>query len=211
VGTEVKGVYDSPSYPKPTPEAVRRFVAERPYVLVLGPGAQGHPAASLLPFALGPEGQIWVHMVQDDPTYQALAATGRASLWFEEFLAFTPHHLVDPAYAGMATLHFRAVLYEVAVTTTEEPAAVADVLARLLARYEPHDAYHPLSDVAWYAHDLRRLAAVTCTVLREQVKFKVAQNRTPEERERLVAFLRSRGLPGDARAADVIAGVAEEA
>jgi predicted FMN-binding regulatory protein PaiB len=45
---------------------------------------------------------------------------------------------------------------------------------------------------------------VRLEVLRTRVKFKLAQNRPPEARRRVIAELRKRGRPMDARAADAI-------
>lgn len=197
-------MYDSTSYPKPTPDEIRRFSEAQTYATVMAQGSSGFPSASLLPFRLTETGDIEIHMVQADPTYQALRACGSGSILVQEFLAFTPHDLVDPVYAGMATLHFRAVLYDVTAEVSEDPKAVADVLSRLLTRYEPGASYHPVTDVPFYEADLRRLAAVTCHVKDIHAKFKTAQNRSPEERERITRYLRERGLAQDARAADAI-------
>lgn len=197
-------VYDSPSYPKPGEEEVRRFAEAQPYAVVLAQAASGFPSASLLPFRFTAAHTLEIHMVQEDPTYRGLRDTGRGSVLFEEFLAFTPHSLVDPDYAGMATLHFRAVLYEVTAEVSEDPREVSAVLARLLDRYEPGASYHALSDLPFYEGDLSRLACARLTIHASHVKFKTAQNRTPEERERVLAYLRSRNLPRDGHAADVI-------
>lgn len=197
-------MYDSPSYPRPSAGDIRTFAESQPYAVVLAQAASGFPSASLLPFRFLEDGIIEIHMVREDPTYQGLRSTGRGSILFEEFLAFTPHHLVDPVYAGMATLHFRAVLHDVTAEVSEDPAQVAEVLGRLLKRYEPGASYHSLADVPFYEGDLQRLACARLTIRATHVKFKTAQNRTPEERERITSYLRSRGLPRDAYAADRI-------
>ncbi len=197
-------MYDSASYPKPSPEEIRRFTDAQVQAILMAEGASGFPTATILPFCQEDDGTFELHIVKADPTYEALKSTGRGAILVQEVFAFTPHHVVDPVYAGMATLHFRAVLYDVTVEVSEEPTQVAECLARLLERYEPGAAYHPLGDLAFYEADLARLAAVRCKVTATHVKFKTAQNRSPEERRRVTAFLRERGLPGDLRAAEII-------
>jgi predicted FMN-binding regulatory protein PaiB len=202
-------MYPSPSYPEPDDASVEAFVQAQPYAVVLATTEEGHVGASLLPFVKVGD-RITVHMVQDDPTFRALAQSPRASVLVEEFLAFTPHTLVSPDYAGQATLHFRAVLYRVEAVLSTEPGRVAAALEELLARYEPDAAHVPVSDLATYGEDLARLGIADLTVVGRQAKFKVAQSKDAATRARLAAYLRARGGWRDAHAADVIeAGGAE--
>jgi predicted FMN-binding regulatory protein PaiB len=199
-------MYDSPGYPQPDAATIEAFVQSQPYAVVLGTGAEGHPSASLLPFVKVGD-RITVHMVQADPTFQALARDPRGSVLIEEFLAFTPHTLVSPDYAGQATLHFRAVIYEVEATLTTAPERVAEALEEALARYEADAPHLPVADLSVYGHDLVRLARADFRVLRQQAKFKTAQSKDAATRQRLVAYLRERGEWRDDRAADVIEAV----
>jgi predicted FMN-binding regulatory protein PaiB len=48
------------------------------------------------------------------------------------------------------------------------------------------------------------IAAVRLSVVARKVKWKIGQNRAPEQRARVVAELRRRGRPRDARAADAL-------
>lgn len=199
-------VYTSPSYPPPDWPTVRAFVERLAHGKLVATGPDGYPTASLIPFRYEPDpdggwGRFEVHLVQGDPTLAALAHDPRAAFLLDEFYAFTPHHVVDAEDAGLATLHFRAVLFRVDATVLTDPADVAAVLERLVARYEPDARWAPVVDDARYGPRLRRLAAAVLTVRGFDAKFKVAQNRTPEERRRLAAYLRRRGLPLDEVAA----------
>lgn len=142
-------MYQSPSYPNVPTDAMHAFMDAQFHVKVIAIDEDGYPCVSLLPFVRlgGESGQpdvFEVHMVQADRTFQALASSRKASVLFDEPLAFSPHHWVDPLYAGMATLHFRAVNVQAEVETSTDPAVVAAFLARLLKRYEPDATYHPL-------------------------------------------------------------------
>ena len=55
-----------------------------------------------------------------------------------------------------------------------------------------------------YKGALHHIAAITLTVERTRVKFKLAQNRTPDSRRAIVAELRKRNRPNDARAAAAV-------
>jgi predicted FMN-binding regulatory protein PaiB len=198
-------MYASPSYPEPDEETVETFVQAQPYAVVMATPPSGHPAASLLPFVKAGE-RITVHMVREDATCRALAETGRGSVLVEEFLAFTPHTLVSPDYAGQATLHFRAVLYGVEARVHRDAGRVAAALEELLARYEPDLPHRPVADEETYGPDLARLSVADLRIVSRQVKFKVAQNRDAATRARIAAWLRARGGWRDGHAADVLAG-----
>lgn len=199
-------MYDSPGYPQPDAATIEAFVQAQPCAVVLGTAADGHPSASLLPFVKVGE-RITVHMVQADPTFQALLREPRGSVLIEEFLAFTPHTLVSPDYAGQATLHFRAVIYAVEATLTTDAGRVAEALEEALARYEPDAAHVPVADLSVYGGDIARLGRADLRVLACQAKFKTAQSKDAETRRRIAAYLGARGGWRDGHAAAVIEAV----
>lgn len=203
-------MYQSPSYPNVPIDALHAFVDAQFHVKVIAVDEDGYPCVSLLPFVRveGKDGRpdmFEVHMVQADQTFQALARSRKASLLFDEPLAFSPHDWVDPLYAGMATLHFRAVNVQADVETSTDPAVVAGFLARLLKRYEPGACYQPIQAGGVYDEDLKVLGAVRLTAIRHEAKWKLAQSRSEAKRAELIARLKERGGPLDTRAAEVIA------
>lgn len=200
-------MFPSPSYPEPGPGEIADFVAEQFCGKLIATDADGFPHASILPF-VPLEGAIEVHMVRADPTFAALRASRRGAFLLDEPLAFTPHQVVSADYAGFATLHFRAVCFRVEADISVDPADVAAALERLLRRYEPGEAWRPVQHGGPYDRDLQRLAVARLRQVGVEAKFKLAQNRTPVERERLLAFLRARGAEGDPRAARRIAAAA---
>jgi predicted FMN-binding regulatory protein PaiB len=203
-------MYQSRSYPSVPIEAIHALMDEQFHVKVIAVDENGYPCVSLLPFVRlsGENGQpdvFELHMVQADRTFQALERSRKASLLFDDPLAFSPHEWVTPLYAGMATLHFRAVNVQADVETSTDPVVVAAFLARLLKRYEPDATYHQVRVGGVYDKDLAHLGAVRLTTVRHEAKWKLAQNRSESQRAELVAHLEQRGRPLDARAAQVIA------
>jgi predicted FMN-binding regulatory protein PaiB len=196
-------VFASPSYPPPGQAEIDAFVDEQFCGKVIAADAEGYPHVSILPFVREGD-RIEVHMVQADETFAALRQAGRGAFLLDEPLAFTPHHVVSQDYAGMATLHFRAVVFRVEAETSTDPGEVAAALERLMARYEPGEHWVPVADGPTYGRDLRRLAVARLRIVGVEAKFKVAQNRNPDQQARLVQFLEGRGLPGDARAVERI-------
>jgi transcriptional regulator len=195
-------MYDSARY-RVDAEIADAFVASQRHGTLIATPPGGHPQASLLPF-LKDGDVIELHCVQEDPVFAAARANPRVTFLVSDFLAFSRHDWVDPVDGGRATLNFRAVAFECEATVSTEPAAVAAALARLLAAYEPGASYTPVGDGEFYGPRLRRLAALQLRVLRSQAKFKVGPAGPEETKRGVAAHLRQRGLPGDARAADVI-------
>jgi transcriptional regulator len=195
-------MYDSDRY-QVDPALVDAFVAGQRHGTLIATPPGGHPQVSLLPF-VKTGAQIELHCVQEDPTFAALQQNPRATFLVSDFLAFSRHDWVDPVDAGRATLNFQAVQFECTAVLSTEPADVAWALARLLAAYEPGASYTPLEDGPFYGSRLRRLAAVTLTVVRMQAKFKTGPAGSDELKQHVAAKLRERGGPNDNRAAEVI-------
>ena len=195
-------MYRSPRYPA-DPAAVEQFVAGQRHGHLIATAPGGHPSVSILPFVKQGD-RIELHCVQADPTFAALQVNPLATFFVSDFLAFSPHHWVDPQDAGRGTLHFRAVQFSCEATTSTDPDEVAATLRRMLAVYEPDGEYEPLLDGSFYGPRLRRLGAVTLRVLHTEAKFKLGPAGPERDKRRVVEHLRGRGEPNDARAAAVI-------
>ena len=195
-------MYRSPKYPTDA-AAAEEFVAgqRHGYLIAVPPG--GHPQVSVLPFVKRGD-EIELHCVQADPTFAAVRANPRVTFFVCDFLAFSPHHWVDPRNASRGTLHFRAVQFSCEATTSTDPADVAAALRRMLAAYEPGADYEPVVDGDFYGARLRQLATIRLRIVQTEAKFKVGPAGPVEEKRRVVRRLRERDEPGDARAADVI-------
>ena len=183
---------------------VERFVDTQELGRLVTVGADGTPHIGLYPFVR--EGDVVdLHLVRSDELAVDLRARARCLFELDEVLGVIPSYWVHAEYAGSATAYHRTVIFECRATVLEEPAAVAAQQLRLLARYQPEGGFRAVSpDDPLYRKALDQLAAVRLTVERTRVKFKLAQNRPPEARRRVIAELRRRGRPADARAADAI-------
>jgi uncharacterized protein len=185
-------------------EEVARFVATQELGRLVTVGADGTPHLGLYPFVHDPDA-FELHLVRADELVTDLKARPRCVFEVDEVLGVIPSYWVSPEYAGSATAYHRTVIFECRASVVEDPAAVAAQQLRLLARYQPEggfravDASDPL-----YRGALAQLAAVRLAIDATRVKFKLAQNRPPETRRRIVEALRARGRAGDQRAADAV-------
>ncbi|HEY7294196.1 MAG TPA: FMN-binding negative transcriptional regulator [Dehalococcoidia bacterium] len=196
-------MYRSERYAVDDEATIEAFVAGQRHGQLIATPVDGFPQVSILPFVKRGD-VIELHAVQEDAVFQALQSNPRATFLVSDFLAFSPHDWVDPLDAGRATLNFRAVQYFCAAETCTDPAEVASALAGLLCAYEPDSSYTAIADGEFYGRRLRRLGVVRLKILGREVKFKTGPAVPAAIQRRVIANLRERGEPGDARAADVI-------
>jgi uncharacterized protein len=167
-------------------------------------GADGTPHVGLYPFVRS-EGAVDLHVVREDEVAVDLRARPRCVFEVDEPLGVIPSYWVHAEYGGSATAYHRTVIFECTASVVDEEAAVAAQQRRLLARYQPEGGFRAIdAEDPLYRGALRQLAAVRLTVERVRTKFKLGQNRSPETRRQVVQFLRERGRPNDARAADAL-------
>lgn len=186
------------------PGEVTRFVQSQPLGRLVTVGADGTPHLGLYPFVHEP-GLFDLHLVRVDELATDLEARPRCVFEVDEVLGVIPSYWVSPEYAGSATAYHRTVIFECRAAVIKDPAAVAEQQIRLLARYQPEGGFRAVTPSdPLYRAALEQLAAVRLTIERTRVKFKLAQNRPPEARRRIVDALRARGGPGDAQAADAV-------
>jgi predicted FMN-binding regulatory protein PaiB len=186
------------------PESVDRFVDAQELGRLITVGADGIPHVGLYPFVRS-EGAVDLHVVREDEVAVDLRARPRCVFEIDEPLGVIPSYWVHAEYGGSATAYHRTVIFECVGTVVDDPGAVAAQQQRLMARYQPEGRFRPIDpDDPLYRGPLRQLAAVRLTVGRVRTKFKLGQNRSAETRRQVIQFLRERGRPNDARAAEAL-------
>ena len=115
-----------------------------------------------------------------------------------------PSNWIHPTNAMFATAYHRTVIFECEAEVSEDPEVLAAQQRRLMAHYQP-DGHTPVStDHAMYRGPFKEISALTLHVRARKVKWKLAQNRSREQRERIIIELRKRARPTDAGAADAL-------
>jgi len=185
-------------------DEVTRFVEAQALGRLVTVGADGTPHLGLYPFVHEPAA-FELHLVRADELTIDLKARPRCVFEVDEVLGVIPSYWVSQEYGGAATAYHRTVIFECRASVIKDPAAVAAQQLRLLARYQPEGGFRAVSPQdPLYRGAIEQLAAVRLAVERTRVKFKLAQNRPPETRRRIVEALRQRGRPGDAQAAEAL-------
>jgi nitroimidazol reductase NimA-like FMN-containing flavoprotein (pyridoxamine 5'-phosphate oxidase superfamily)/ribosomal protein S18 acetylase RimI-like enzyme len=123
----------------------------------------------------------------------------------EEIVASIPSYFLDPERACPATTLYRSAQIHGRIERVEDPIEKAAVLAALMTKYQPEGGHVPIAA----GNPLYTKAIAGILVLRVPLddldgKAKLAQNRTPEDRVRLMEKLWQRGLAGDLQAIELL-------
>jgi len=181
-----------------------KFVDAQELGRLITVGGDGVPHLGLYPFVRA-DNTVDLHVVREDEVAVDLRARPRCVFEVDEPLGVIPSYWVHAEYGGSATAYHRTVIFECRATVADDPTAVAAQQERLMARYQPEGGFRAIDpDDPLYRGALRQLAAVRLTVERARTKFKLGQNRSPETRRNVIQFLRERGRPNDARAAEAL-------
>jgi transcriptional regulator len=172
---------------------------------------EGRPFASHLPFTVSDRDGglvLRVHLARPNPQWRTLEGA-------EVLVIFPgPHAYVSPtAYDGTAnvpTWNYVVVHASGTASLVHEPERLRGMLAELIAANEP--AYQRQWDAlpARYTEGmLGGIVGVEIRVSRLEGKYKLSQNRTMMERERVAAALDRRGEPGSREVAKWMRRVVE--
>lgn len=152
----------------------------------------GAPLANHLPLLFapdeGPHGTLYGHLARANP-HAAFAPQEAALAIFSG-----PHAYVSPTWyatPGVPTWNFCAVHARGRVRIIADPAAKAGLMRALTDRYDPPVALEDgpaLAPAAW-TRMLDGIVAFAIEVDSLQAKFKLSQNRSLEDRQRVIAQL----------------------
>jgi predicted FMN-binding regulatory protein PaiB len=191
------------------PEVVDAFVGECELGRLVTAGPAGLPHIGLYPFVYEPP-VIALHANKADEVLVDLAANPRCVFEVDDVLGVIPSYWVHPEDAVMATAYHRTVVFECTAGVSDDVEALTAQQMRLLARYQPEGGFRPVSpELRYYRGALATIRAIRLSIEKTRVKFKLAQNRSPEARANLIRELRKRGRRNDTRAADLLAWTIE--
>jgi transcriptional regulator len=185
-------------------DVLLRFVTSQQLGRLVSVDASGQPHIGLYPFLLAGEA-IEIHLHRKDEQLADLRANPKCAFEVDEVLGSIPSHWIHATNAMFATAYHRTVIFECEARVSEDPEVLAEQQQRLMRHYQPEGGHTPVSAVhAMYRGPFHEIAALTLTVKARKAKWKLAQNRTPETREKIIAELRKRAGPTDAAAAEAL-------
>lgn len=185
-------------------DALRAFVDSQQLGRLVTLGADGQPHIGLYPFKLR-DTLIEMHLHRGDEQCTDLLSHRRCAFELDEVLGSIPSHWLHAGNAMFATAYHRTVIFECQATISDDHAMLAAQQQRLMEHYQPDGGHTPVSaEHAMYRGPFGEIRALTLEVRTRKVKWKLAQNRTPEQRAGIIDKLRRRARPSDAAAADAL-------
>lgn len=179
------------------PERLRAFLESHSFGALIAPGDP--PEVAHVPFALIRERDaLWGHVARANPVWRLFDGRSFTAVFQG------PHGYISPRFyvskQQVPTWNYAVVHVRGAPRVLERDDDVQAVLSRLTSQNEglPEAWSTGQLDPAFYA-DLRRAIVAFELPMTEVVgKFKLSQNREPQDREGVIKALTERGSPDDA-------------
>jgi transcriptional regulator len=183
---------------------LRAFVTHQQLGRLVTVNGDGQPHIGLYPFLyLGD--RIEMHLHRNDEQLADLIANRKCAFEVDEVLGSIPSHWVHASNAMFATAYHRTVIFECEAAVSEEGEVLAAQQQRLMQHYQPDGGHAPVTtEHAMYRGAFKEIRALTLVVRARKVKWKLGQNRKPEQLMKVIGELRQRGRPTDAAAADAL-------
>jgi predicted FMN-binding regulatory protein PaiB len=185
-------------------ETLRDFVSRQELGRFITAGGDGQPHVGLYPFLFLGE-IIEIHLHRSDEQLSDLVTNRKCAFEVGEIHGTIPSNWIHATNAMFATAYHRTVIFECDAEVSDDAEILAAQQRRMMAHYQPAGGHAPVSaEHAMYRGPFREIRALTLTVRARKVKWKLAQNRSREQREKIIAELRNRARPTDAGAADAL-------
>lgn len=177
------------------PERLRAFLEAYPFGLLVGPGDP--PELTHLPFVFVRERDaLWGHMARANPLWRSFQGQAMTAVFQG------PHGYVSPRFyvstQQVPTWNYAVVHVRGVPRVLPDDEATEGVLRRLSAAFEPPGGWSPEQLTPDFYADLRRAIVAFELPLTSVIgKFKLSQNRAPEDQVGVVRAFEERGTPED--------------
>jgi nitroimidazol reductase NimA-like FMN-containing flavoprotein (pyridoxamine 5'-phosphate oxidase superfamily) len=159
-------------------------------------GPDGWPRVTPLNFVY--DGRILWHGAIAGERFDCLKHDPRATFVAVSAQLYLPSHLLSEENATAATAAFKSVLVRGRCQSIEDPEEKCSILNRLMEKYQPEGRFKEISPKdPMYEKVLRATGVYALTAEEVSGKFKFCQNKSKEDRQKIVAKLKNRGLPVD--------------
>ncbi|MEU8651850.1 FMN-binding negative transcriptional regulator [Streptomyces sp. NPDC048737] len=185
----------------------QRWLAARDFGQLAVNGLPGDPPwVQPLHFAYDADrGEAVTHLARPNPLWAAMEADPEVVLSVVDDHVYVPGPWQappeGPAEHGTPTSFYTAVQLRCTAHPVDDPEAKADLLNRQMGHFQPEggSARVAVGEVP-YGRPLSGIRGIRLEVTGVRAKFKYANHRPAETRERIAAGLAARGGPGDAAA-----------
>lgn len=144
---------------------------------------------------------VLLHLARANPVFDALARSPRGTLAVVGAYTYIPSRWnageEGPPEWGVPTSYYAAVQLVGDVEVVDDPAGIADILTKSLARFEPETARVVTPGANPDARQFGAIRGIRLRVREARAKFKFGGNRPREHREQVAQRLAERGAPLD--------------
>jgi transcriptional regulator len=172
----------------------RAFLASHDFGELIAPGA-GRDLPVVVPthFVWDGDREVVLHLARPNPVWAALEERRRALLSVFGAYTYIPGHWNQDEY-GVPTSYYAAVQLACDVELVDDEAAVAAILERQLAHFQPEGLHAPVSPgETRYGALLSSIRGIRLAITDVRAKLKFGTNRTVAHREAIAAKLEERG------------------
>ena len=163
--------------------------------------SDGWPRVTALNYAY--DGRILWHGAVAGERFESLKKDPRASFFAVSLQTYLPSHFFSEKNATGSSVAFKSVAVRGRCRFIEDPEEKCAVLNLLMEKYQPEGRYRRLSPEDEMYKKVLRAAGVFALIPETMTgKFKLAQQKSEEERRQIAAKLRERGNPSDIMVAD---------
>lgn len=159
-------------------------------------GPDGFPRVTPLNFLY--DGRVLWHGGMAGERFECLERDPRATFCAVSAQAYVPSRLLAEENAAQATAAFQSVIVRGRCRSVEDPEEKCAVLNALMDKYQPEGRFRRLTPGdPLYAQILSATGVFALEAEEMAGKFKLAQNKPAEARQKIADFLFRRGLPQD--------------
>jgi len=159
-------------------------------------GPDGWPRVSALNYAY--DGRILWHGAVAGERFESLKKDPRASFFAVSLQTYLPSYFLFEEDASGSSVAFKSVTVRGQCRFIENPEEKCAVLNLLMEKYQPEGRYRRLSpEDEMYKKVLRATGVFALVPETMAGKFKLAQQKSEEDRRRIAEKLRERGTPSD--------------
>jgi nitroimidazol reductase NimA-like FMN-containing flavoprotein (pyridoxamine 5'-phosphate oxidase superfamily) len=164
-------------------------------------GPDGWPRLTALNYAY--DGRILWHGALAGERFQCLSNDPRATFFAVSVQAFLPSHFLYEEDASGASVAFKSVSVRGRCRLIDDPIEKCVILNLLMEKHQPEGRYRRLSPEEEMYKKVLRATGVFALIPEEMSgKFKLAQQKSEDDRKRITAKLRERRNPSDLLIAD---------
>lgn len=171
------------------------IIRTAPFATLITSVAGQEPHITHLPLLLLDERQLTGHMARANPHWQAFAAGETVAVFHGPHAYISPRWYVAPA-REVPTWNFATVHVHGTPVVIDQPAAKLAVVDATSAAFEPtENPWQRQIDGARLSALLGAIVAFHLPLTRIEAKFKMNQNKTPQDRAQVIAALQASGQP----------------